>query len=190
MPCAILPRYIGIVYYFLQRSTPRLYERSGKDFRWRKKSLILFIVLSSFFLFLLVPACFAAYYQFANPTTAQVQIQPEVKQLQNTTMLHVVTGSPDATKQQIAGARLLSATTQQTATGKGYTAATNASGEMSMEVLQINGQLSGFVTLFAGSVLTGTVTGGHDIFPPKIPAKAPEGSGTGLSSNGTLLLED
>ena len=132
-----------------------------------KKPLILFIVLSSFFFFLLVPACFAAYYQFANPTTAQVQIQPEVKQLQHTTMLHVVTGSPDATKQQIAGARLLSATTQQTATqtatGKDYTAATHASGEMSMEVLQINGQLSGFVTLFAGSVLTGTVTGGHGV---------------------------
>ena len=27
-------------------------------------------------------------------------------------------------------------------------------------------------------------------FPPRIPAKAPERSGAGLSSNGALLLED
>lgn len=132
-----------------------------------KKPLILSIMFISFFFFLSVPACFAAYYQFANPTTAQVQVQPEAKQLQNTMTLNVVTSSPNATQQQIAGARLLSATTQQTATqsstGKGYTTATVASGEMSMEVLQINGQMSGSVTLFAGSAWTGAVTGGHGV---------------------------
>lgn len=131
-----------------------------------KKPIILFIVLVSL-LFLLVPGCFAAYYQFASPVTAQVQIQTAVKQLQNTTTLNVVTSSLDATKQQVAGARLLAATTRQTATqsatGKGHTTAAVASGEMSVEVLQINGQLSGSVTLFAGSAWTGNVTGGHGI---------------------------
>lgn len=133
-----------------------------------KKLPILFSVLISFLLFLLAPGCFAAYYQFASPITAQVRMQTTVKQFQNTTTLNVVTSSPNNTaKQQMAGARWLSAMVQQTATqsatGKGYTTATVASGEMSLDVLQINGQLSGSVTLFAGSAWTGTVTGGHGI---------------------------
>lgn len=132
-----------------------------------KKPLILCIILIIFSLFLLVPGCFAAYYQFMSPITAQVQIQTAVKPLQDTMTLNVVPGVPDPAKQQIAGARLLTATSKQTmtqaSTGKGYTSAAVAAGEMSMQVLQINGQVSGAVTLFAGSPLTGTVTGGHGV---------------------------
>jgi len=120
------------------------------------KRRIFVLILSIPLLLLLLFGGIAAYYSFANPTTAQVNIQPEVRQVQNAASLTVVAGQPDAAQRQVAGASLLSATTtqtvMQTATGTGNTQAASASGTIEM----VDHIPYGYVSESVGTVLTGS----------------------------------
>lgn len=120
------------------------------------KRRVLFLLLSIPLLLLLLLGGTALFYLFASPVTAQVHLQPATRRLQNAATLTMVTGQPDSAQQQIAGARLLSATTTQTmtqpATGKGQAQAAPASGIIKMIAHIVYGSVSETV----GTVLTGS----------------------------------
>lgn len=68
-------------------------------------------------LLLLLPGggyAFYLYYAAIHPAAATVSITPKSTRLQNTFPISIVTGNPDATQHQVAGARLLSSTRSQT----------------------------------------------------------------------------
>ena len=88
-------------------------------------------------LLLLIPGAIAAFYTFAYPASAVVTITPTDKVEQNTFTIMEVTSNPDATQQQVAGARMLTASRSQTqsgvATGQGQINATSATGTVTLE---------------------------------------------------------
>ena len=126
-----------------------------------KKQRIFFIALATLILLLLVSGSVAAIYIFASPITAQVNIQPMKKNVQNASTLDVVTNQSDVTQNQIVGAHLLSATTQQTSaatsSGVAYTSGTTASGTIAMsDAIVYEQNAFGDLTIYAGSTITGT----------------------------------
>lgn len=122
-----------------------------------QKRRIFVIALSIPLLFFLLFGGVVIYYFLANPTTAQVSIQPSVKNMHNIAALAVVIDHPDAAQHQIVGARLLSMTATQTmtlaATGKGNVPkATAASGIMEMIAYV---PTYGSASISAGGTITG-----------------------------------
>src|SRR5579859_7368612 len=90
-------------------------------------------------------------------SSAIMTITPSSANLNQTYTISAVTGNPDASKQQVQGARILSATTgtyTQTvnATGQGTIPGTHASGTVAVD----NWNPSASLTLYAGSIYSNT----------------------------------
>lgn len=111
---------------------PTPQRKPSKKRRW---PLVLAALLA--LLLILIPGGVSAYYTFAYPATAAVTLTPLHKDLKNTFTITQVTKNPNASLNQVTGARLLTVTKSQTATvaatGIAHTSATVAYGTLVLE---------------------------------------------------------
>lgn len=102
-------------------------------------TLIKYVILTILTLCFLAAGSVTAFYQFASPITARVNIQANTKKEQLANNFTVVTGQTDLTKQQVTGARMISTTAIKSATvnatGVGSVGGTKAHGTMEMELM-------------------------------------------------------
>lgn len=103
----------------------------------RKTRLPLLIAIIIALLLLLIPGTVSAYYTFAYPATVVASITPLQKDVKSSFDIPVVLKNPDLSKNQVLGARLLTATKTQISTGyssgTGTTAATAGYGTVTLE---------------------------------------------------------
>jgi hypothetical protein len=132
----------------------------------RKRAIVLILLLLIAIIIFAVlggPLALASIFFGGPASSATVTIIPASSDLQNTYTISVVTGTPDASMNQVEGARLLSTTTSantQTvkATGQGTIPGTQASGTLQVE----NHDPSNSLTLNAGTVFA------NQLSPPNI----------------------
>jgi hypothetical protein len=96
---------------------------------------VTFIVIATL---LLADVVFASFLSAIGASSATVTITPENTDLKNTYTISIVTGTPDASSNEVGGARLLSSTTPSSmqtanATGRETTPGTQASGTLRIE---------------------------------------------------------
>ncbi len=103
-------------------------------------------------LLILIPGGVAAYYTFAYPATATVTLTPLNKDLKNTFTITQVTKNPNTALNQVAGARLISATKFQaasaSATGSQTISASGSYGSLTVS----NGSSNGYGIFAHGSI--------------------------------------